>query len=175
MKLDKGVDTGPILGQANIRIADWDNTGTLTEKLANIGGEMLIDFLPRWADGKVIPVLQEEKKASYTTKLEKTDGEIDWNKTTAEIWRRVRACQPWPGAYTHWQGKQLKIIEAVPLAAESSVPGRVVALKVKPGLGIETAAGILGLVQLQLEGKRAMSSEEFLRGQRQIVGAVLQN
>ncbi|HXX59466.1 MAG TPA: methionyl-tRNA formyltransferase [Dehalococcoidales bacterium] len=171
MKLDKGVDTGPVLGQLKVKVADWDNTGTMTEKLAVLGGQMLVDLLPRWTAGKIIPRFQDGTRASYTVKLEKKDGEIDWRKPAIEIWRQVRACQPWPGAVTRLLGKQLKIIEAVPLAGATTVPGKVVALQTKPGLGIETSSGILGLVQIQLEGKRVMNGEEFLRGQRQMIGS----
>jgi len=173
MQLDKGVDTGPVLGQVKVRLADWDTTGTLTEKLSSIGGQLLIELLPRLIAGKLVPTPQDGKLASYTKKLEKADGEINWSKPAVEIWRQVRACQPWPGAFTHWQAKQLKIIEAVLLPGESTTRGRVISLPGKPFLAVETAAGILGLVQVQMEGKRVMTGEEFLRGQRQIIGCYL--
>jgi len=173
MQLDKGVDTGPVLGQVKVRLADWDTTGTLTEKLSSIGGQLLIELLPRLIAGKLVPTPQDGKLASYTKKLEKADGEINWSKPAVEIWRQVRACQPWPGAFTHWQAKQLKIIEAVLLPGESTTRGRVISLPGKPFLAVETAAGILGLVQVQMEGKRVMTGEEFLRGQRQIIGCSL--
>ncbi|HXY74949.1 MAG TPA: methionyl-tRNA formyltransferase [Dehalococcoidales bacterium] len=173
MQLDKGVDTGPVLGQVKVRLADWDTTGTLTEKLSSIGGQLLIELLPRLIAGKLVPTPQDGKLASYTKKLEKADGEINWSKPAVEIWRQVRACQPWPGAFTHWQAKQLKIIEAVVLPGESTTHGRVVSLPGKPHLAIETAAGILGLAQVQMEGKRVMTGEEFLRGQQQIIGCSL--
>jgi methionyl-tRNA formyltransferase len=173
IQLDRGVDTGPVLGQAKVRVADWDTTGTLTEKLASIGGQLLIELLPRWAAGKITPTPQDDKLASYTKKLEKADGEINWHKPAVDILRQVRACQPWPGAFTHWQAKQLKIVEALLLPGEVSKPGRVISLSVKPFLAIETGLGILGLAQVQMEGKRVMTGDEFLRGQRTIVGSSL--
>lgn len=90
-------------------------------------------------------------------------------------WRKVRAFQPWPGCFTVWRGKQLKIIEAVPWAAENGVEaGQVLALK-DGGFGVATGDGILGVLRVQLEGKRAMSAAEFLRGQPQLIGSVLPN
>ena len=103
------------------------------------------------------------------------EGEIDWHLSAVEIWRRVRAFNPWPGCYTTWHGKQLRITEAVPLP-EKSVPvvGQVVALSgAEAVLGIGTGDGTLGVLRVQLEGKRAMSAADFLRGQRQFMGAVL--
>jgi methionyl-tRNA formyltransferase len=91
------------------------------------------------------------------------------------IWRRVRAFNPWPGCYTRWRGKQLKIIEVVPLPGNGvSEAGRVVALPGREAVpGVGTGKGILGVLKVQLEGKRAMSAAEFLRGQRDFIGALL--
>ena len=118
-------------------------------------------------------------EASYTREITKEDGKIDWKLPAAIIWRRVRAYQPWPEAYTYWQGKQLKIIEAVPLTAgEAPELGRVVALLPIPeqkaaAFGVGTGNGILGVLKVQIEGKRAISADEFIRGQRDFMGAVL--
>lgn len=103
----------------------------------------------------------------------KEEGEIDWRLPAVDIWRRVRAFNPWPGCHTRWRGKSLKIIEAVPLDEEkTSKAGQVVALT-KDGFGVGTGDGVLGILKVQLEGKRAMSAAEFLRGQREFIGAVL--
>jgi len=173
MRLDKGVDTGPLLAQASVAITDWDTTASLTEKLSRIGGQVLLEILPRWVRGEIEARPQDAALASYTRKVEKNDGEIDWNLSAAELWRRVRAYQPWPGCYTVWQGKQAKIIEAVPRPGQTDKPGRVVPLEGAVAFGIETGEGILGVLRLQMEGKRAMTAEEFLRGQRQWLGALL--
>ncbi len=175
MKLDAGVDTGPVLAQAQVRIMDTDTAGTLTEKLSRTGGQMLAEILPRWVSGTIVPRLQDDEKASYTRKVEKGDGEINWAKPATEIWRQVRALQPWPGSFTRWQGKQLKIIEAVPAAGNTGAPGRVVPVKEGAGFAVETGAGVLVVKQLQLEGKRVMNADEYLRGHRQFIGEVLPN
>jgi len=174
MLLDKGVDTGPILAQAAVPVTETDTAGLLTEKLAGIGAQLMLDVLPRLARNEITPRLQDKTAATYTRMLAKTDGEIDWRKPAREIARQVRAYQPWPGSYTRWQGKQLKIITAA-VAAGQGVPGKVTALPATGGVGIATPDGILVVEQLQLEGKKVMSAAEFSRGQRQFVDAVLPN
>ena len=107
-----GWDTGPVIARAQIPIADRDAAGTLADKLSRIGAQLLVDVLPRWVRGQVAPQLQDPSLANYTKKIRKEDGEIDWTRPAVEVWRRVRAYSPWPGAYTRWQGRQLKIIES---------------------------------------------------------------
>jgi methionyl-tRNA formyltransferase len=173
LALDGGVDTGPILAQASVAVTDWDTTGILTEKLSRTGGQVLLELLPRWLKGQLTARPQDAGKASYTRKVEKADGEIDWNLPATVLWRRVRAFQPWPACYTRWQGKQMKIIEAVPIDSQAERTGRVVPLAGDAAFGIETGEGILGVLRLQLESKRVMTSGEFVRGQRQFPGALL--
>ena len=171
----KKLDTGPILAAAVIPISAIDNTGTLAEKLSIIGAHLLQEALNGWLRGEITPRLQDEAGASYFGQVKKEDGEIDWKKPAVEIWRRVRAYYPWPGCFTCWRGKQLKINEAVVLAGEStSTPGSVIALPGEgAGLGIVTGEGILGVRRIQYEGKRDMTAAEFLRGQRDFIGSAL--
>lgn len=171
----KKLDTGPILAAAAIPISAIDNTGTLAEKLSIIGAHLLQEALNGWLHGEITPRLQDEAGASYFGQVKKEDGEIDWKKPAVEIWRRVRAYYPWPGCFTCWRGKQLKINEAVVLAGEStSTPGSVIALPGEgAGLGIVTGEGILGVRRIQYEGKRDMTAAEFLRGQRDFIGSAL--
>jgi methionyl-tRNA formyltransferase len=173
MMLDRGVDTGPVLVQAQVSITGWDTTGSLTEKLSRIGAQLLLEVLPRLVKGQVAPQVQNNAQATYTRLIDKEAGEIDWNQPAVELWRQVRAYQPWPSSYTRWQGKQLKIIEAVPLEGQSGTPGWVVPLAGDVAFGVETEAGILGVIRVQMEGKRIMLAGEFLRGQRQLIGALL--
>ncbi|MBI4302786.1 MAG: methionyl-tRNA formyltransferase [Chloroflexi bacterium] len=175
MLMDKGLDTGPVLARAQVPISPQDTTGSLSTKLSRIAACLLLEVLPRWVKGELTPRPQNEAEATYSRQFTKEDGEIDWHLPAVEIWRRVRAFQPWPGCYTRWQGKQLKIIEAVTLPAAEKLPaGQVIALdKGEVAFGVGTGEGVLGVSRLQLEGKRAMSGAEFLRGQRQFVGAVL--
>ena len=175
MLLDEGLDTGPILGRAQISISPQDTTGSLTAKLSLIAAQLLLEVLPRWLRGEIEPQPQNEAEATYSAQVSKAEGEIDWHLPAVEIWRRVRAFQPWPGCYTSWQGKQLKIIEAMPLPGEGAADvGQAVAVKgAEGGFGIGTGEGILGVSRVQMEGKRAISAADFLRGQRQFMGAVL--
>lgn len=175
MLMKKGLDTGPILAQAQIPVSDIDNTSSLTIKLSLIAAQLLLEVLPLWLKGEITPRLQDKTKASYQGEFSKQDGEIDWNLPATGIWRRVRAFYPWPGCYTKWHGKQIKILESIPVTSTATTnPGEVVAIKQgRARLGISTGEGVLGVFKLQLEGKRAMSTDDFLRGQRNLLGAIL--
>lgn len=178
MLIDAGVDTGPILLKRSIPIAEDDTTGTLSTRLAYLGAQALLEVLPRWVKGEIVPEPQDEQKASHTRMLRKEDGEISWDRPAAISARAVRAYTPWPGAYTHWRGKLLKIITAHALTVEPGkpVPPGTVSLREEAGhqvLAIVTGAGFLVVERLQLEGRKAMSAEEFLRGYPQIVGEAL--
>ncbi len=178
MLMDRGLDTGPILARVQIPISVQDTTGSLTAKLSLIAAQLLLEVLPRWSRGELTPQPQNEAEATYSGPISKEEGEVDWRLPAVGIWRRVRALQPWPGCYTRWQGRQLKIIEAVLLPAGRALEvGQVVALtsatESKAAFGVSTGEGILGILKVQLEGKRAMSATEFLRGQRQFTGAIL--
>ncbi len=174
MLMDEGVDSGPILSQRKVAIEPQDTTGSLTTKLAQIAAQLLAETLPLWLGGGLVPQPQPEEGATYTRLISKDEGEIDWHLPAPQIWRRVRAFYPWPGCYTRWQEKMVKVLEAIALPGGGE-PGRVRALGPDAGaaLGVETGDGILGLLRLQLEGKRAMSAEEFARGPREFVGALL--
>jgi methionyl-tRNA formyltransferase len=177
MQLDAGVDTGPMLLQRIIPVADQETTGSLTLKLATLGAQALLEALPLWIAGKITPEPQDESKATHTRMLRKEDGLLNWERAAVVIERAVRAYMPWPSAYTYWRGKLLKIISARPLQVETDagVPGTVSVHK-EAGhqyLSVVTGSGLLLVKELQLEGKKAMSAEEFLRGYGQIVGQVL--
>ena len=179
MLMDKGLDTGAVLARAPVSISAQDTTGSLTGKLSQVAARLLQEVLVRWPRGEITPQPQNEAEATYSGSISKEEGEIDWHLSAVDIWRRVRAFYPWPGCYTGWQGKQLKIIEAVPLPEQGTFEiGQVVALaptteRPKAAFGVYTGDGILGVVGVQLEGKRAMSAAEFVRGQRQFIGAIL--
>jgi methionyl-tRNA formyltransferase len=175
MLLDRGLDTGPILTQEKMAISRQDTTGSLSARLSHMAAEMLPDVLARWTAGEIKPRPQDEAQATYCAAIKKEDGEIDWRLSAEDIWRRVRAYQPWPGAYTSWRGRRLEIIEAVPLSAEGQQKvGQVVALHGgEAGFGVSAGDGILGVIKVQFQGKRAMLAADFLRGQRGLVGSVL--
>lgn len=174
MLMDAGVDTGPILAQRETPILPEDNTATLTAKLARLGADLLVDTLPSWLEGKIEPQPQNESKISYSKLITSEDGRINWHLPAMEIWRKVRAYNPWPSCYTYWQGRRFKIYEAMPLGdVKRGKVGEVVLLEPSATIGVVTGDGVLGLRQVQLEGKREMSIAEFIRGQRSFVGSVL--
>jgi methionyl-tRNA formyltransferase len=178
MLVDAGVDTGPILLQHTIPIAEDDTTGSLTIKLASLGASTLLEALPLWVRGEITPQPQDERLASYTHMLRKEDGKIDWNRPADVLARTVRAFTPWPGAYTNWGDRLLKIISAHAVQGDSSSAGRagMVGLHKEHGLQtltVTTGNGLLIIEKLQLEGKKVMNADEFLRGYSHIVGETL--
>ena len=181
MLLDKGMDTGPVLATTEVPIKAEDTTGSLTAQLARIAAPLLHEVLVRCLQSKLSPQPQDNTKATYSGQISKEEGEIDWHLSAIDIWRRVRAFQPWPGCYTRWRGRRLEIIEAVPLPVPEETllePGQVVALtpttgEVKAAFGVHTGGGLLGVIKMQLEGKRSMTTDEFLRGQRHLIGEIL--
>jgi methionyl-tRNA formyltransferase len=175
MLMDKGIDTGPVLTTVHVPVLPQDTADSLMKKLANTSAQLLLDTLPGWFRKEIKPHPQNNALASYTKMLTKEAGEIDWKLPAVQIWRQVRAYQPWPGSFTRWQGKQLKILETVPLTGEKTKEfGTVVAVKAEgAAFGISTGDGILGAIKVQLEGKKAVTAKEFLNGQRQLIGAKL--
>jgi methionyl-tRNA formyltransferase len=125
-----------------------------------------------WLRGEIKPQPQNESQTTYCQPITKDEGEIDWRLPVIDIWRRVRAFHPWPGCFTRWRGKTLKILEATPLSPQTSAKaGEVVALD--SGFGIGSGEGMLNILRVQLEGKQALGATEFLRGQRDFIGSVL--
>ncbi len=172
--MDQGLDTGPVLAQTRIAIADSDTTLSLTLRLSQVAASLLIETLPRWGKGELEARPQNEGVASYTGVISPQSGEIDWGLPALALWRRVRAFLPWPGAYTRWRGKRLKILEASPLTVGSeNEPGTVVATSRQETFSIATGDGLLVVKRVQLEGRRAMPAADFLRGQTGFIGAVL--
>lgn len=169
----KKLDTGPILTRAAIPVAPQDNTGTLLEKLSIVGSRLLLEALTDWVRGEVVPRPQDDADSNYFARITKEAGNIEWDLPAIEIWRQVRAYNPWPGSFTKWRGKRLKIIEAVPIIGDLE-KGRVAVLSNKEAdIGVGTGDGILGLLKVQLQGKRVVSAAEFLCGQQEFVGSVL--
>ncbi len=173
MLMDKGLDTGPVISQAQIPVLGYDNTGILSDKLSLVGAYLLMEVLPDWGKGRISPRPQDDAAASYFSTVTKESGEIDWAQPAEISWRKVRAYYPWPGCFTRWQGKNIKIIEALPQPAIKDVCSGQVTVLPDGSAGVGTGNGILKIIALQIEGKKPMSSTEFLRGQRQFVGAVL--
>jgi methionyl-tRNA formyltransferase len=176
MLVEKKVDSGPILSFREMAVGEEDTTGTLTGRLAILGAEMLVETIPGWVAGKIQPVVQDESLASYTKMENKEDGKLKWDLPAVELWRMIRAYQPWPGCFTTWNNARLKIIKAIPLPDTSPHnTGEVIALP-RGGLArvaVRTGNGLLGLETLQLEGKKEMPAADFIAGHRDFIGAIL--
>jgi methionyl-tRNA formyltransferase len=173
MLMDEGMDTGPILAQRSIAIELEDSAGSLGERLARLGAELLLDTLAPWLDGRIEARPQDGAQATYTKPVSKEDAVIDWALPAMEIWHRVRAYNPRPGARTWWEGDQLNVLRGRALAEWKGQggPGRVV--QTTSGVAVVTGEGALLLEEIQLAGKRTMGVEDFVRGQRQFIGSEL--
>jgi methionyl-tRNA formyltransferase len=171
--MDEGLDTGPILAQAECSITPDDTTATLTARLADLGAELLIATLPGWLTGQIHARPQDDSLATYCKPLEKADGHLDWTQDAAHLDRQVRACDPWPGAFTTWGGQRLKVLRAraLPGWRGHARPGQV--LELDGGIGVVTGQGALQLVEVQLAGKKPMTAGVFARGQRDLLGNLL--
>jgi methionyl-tRNA formyltransferase len=171
----KKLDTGPLLASAAVPIDANDTTGSLSDKLSIVGAHLLDEALSGWLRGEITPREQDESQASYFGQITKDAGEIGWSLPAAETLRQIRAYQPWPGSYTTWKGKQLKINEAEVIEESPGGPcGKVVALEeFKHGVGVITGKGILRILNLQYEGKKAMEAGGFIHGQRDFIGSNL--
>ncbi len=189
MLMDEGLDTGPLLAQATEPIRPSDTTQSLGRRLAEMGARLLTQTLPAWQRGEVQATPQDHALASYAPMLKKEDGLLDWRRPAVELWRRCRACVPWPGAFTWWRGRLLKVIESAPLrdgepgagpgevavaaAAEARARAPYPELLPEGGrvLTVGTGEGVLALLRVQLEGGRPLAGEEFARGHREVIGA----
>jgi methionyl-tRNA formyltransferase len=174
MRVAIKVDSGDIVAQSQIPILDYDTAGSLTGKLSLVSVQLLLEALPRLDREQITPRPQDESMSSYFGQLSKQDGEIDWNLPAVDIWRRIRAYSPWPGCYTEWRGKKLKILKAKTYIPYDNVSaGKMVALPDKHSMGIGTGDGVLVVSELQLEGKRVMPVGDFILGQRDFIGDIL--
>ncbi len=172
MQMDEGLDTGPILMQRAIPIADDDTTGTLTAKLAHLAAEVMLEALPRLLAGEIVPQAQDHARATMCKPIKKEEGLIDWTRPAGKIARRVRAFNPWPSAFTFWNGTMLKILRAYASPQQMNAEaGRV--LQLGKEIAVACGDGALILHEVQLAGKRTMTIEEFVRGQRSFVGSLL--
>lgn len=181
MVLDAGIDTGPMLLRRALPLAENETTASLTPRLADLGAQTLLEALPLWIGGQLVPQPQDHTQATHTRMIQKEDGRIDWTRPADLLAREVRAYIPWPTASTTWRGKSLKILDAQarPATTDNEHAGLVSSetLVTTQGprqvLRIATGQGSLLVERLQLEGKKAMSADEFLRGNVGIVGEQL--
>ncbi len=165
IRLVRAMDAGPILAQATIPMPPDARAGPLTDELFAIGAQLLAGALPLYAQGELQPQPQDDSRATYCQLLTKEHGRIDWNQPALVIERALRAYDPWPGAFTTWQGQMLKLRTAWVDAGWSGpeAPGTVLP---GPMLRVATGSGVLEIGELQPAGKRMMAASDWLRGQR---------
>lgn len=175
MQLDNGVDTGPILANKVVKIESLHDAINLTEKLFQEGADILVEVLSKLDRGSIDVSPQTEIGASVTKKFVKEDGEINWCLGAYRIERQIRACRPWPGTFTHWKDKTIKIIEGsvVDHKAISSYPPGTVVSFMDDKYVISTGDGAIGVNMIQLEGRSVMSASSFALGHKDFTGSQL--
>ena len=184
MLIVKELDAGPVLGTVATPVGPLDTSGTLTERIAELGAGLLLELLPGWLAGTIEAQPQDDALATYAPMLRKEQGGLDWSRPAEELWRRVRAFDPWPLATTRYRGERLTIHAAWPVAApEDAEPGVVCdgdGEPLSPLLPDRVARAVvacgrggLALLHVQRAGRRALDIEDYLNGDRDLIGARL--
>lgn len=169
MRMDEGMDTGPVIDRAELPILPSDTSATLHDKLAVLGGEVLRRALPRYLAGELTPVPQPTDGVVMAPMITKEDGALDFTKPAVVLERRLRAFTPWPGAFTRLDGALFKV-HAATVGQGRGEPGTVLSASAD-GLEVACGEGSLVLTSVQLEGKRVMTAQEFLSGRKLVVGS----
>ena len=175
MLTDPGIDTGDMLLARSTPIGDLETAGELSERLSKIGAELLIETLDKYLKGEISPVRQDESRMSHQPMLDKEMGRIDWSRSAAEIGCQVRGLNPWPCAFTTWNGDMLKVYLARPAETENggAKPGTVVESSAKKGLFVACGEGVLELLEIQAPNARRMQAKAYLMGKKIDAGTVL--
>jgi methionyl-tRNA formyltransferase len=173
MLMDKGMDTGDVLLTAKETIEPCDTAGTLHDRLAVSGARVLIDTLNAFADNTIQPLPQDHSHATYAPMLTKDDGLINWNKPAKFVENFLRGVTPWPGAYTFWGDKRLKIFSAGAIAADISEPPGTVLVGFPDELRVATGDGVLSIQEIQGASGKRLAIKEFLRGHPVKPGTIL--
>lgn len=173
MLMDEGVDTGDILLAREVAIGPDDTGGSLHDKLSPVAAELMVETLAGLEAGSLKPVPQDESRATYAPMLNKKHGRIDWSFPAGELALRVRAFDPWPGTFTFYQGKQIKIIKAGSEDENSKKnPGEIIRADTD-GIIVACGEGALRVLELQPPGKRKMTVGEYLAGHAMEIGACM--
>ena len=175
MRMDEGVDTGDMINKVIVPLNEKETGGSLFDRLSESGAKLLVETLPMLEDGSAVFEKQpEESTTPYAAMISKKMGELDWAKSATELERLIRGLNPWPSAFSHLNGKTLKIWEASVEEenGEKKAPGTVLQADAK-GFRIQTGEGILKIDTLQMEGKKRMDAQAFLRGYTVEEGMIL--
>ena len=178
IKMETGLDTGPILKQTEIKISPGETTETLHNKLAALGAAILLDTIKNYIKGKIKPKPQDNSRASYVKMIKKEDGKINWQKEAKEIEQMIRALNPWPGTFTEYKMKKarnkiLKVLEVEhePLKINKYQRGKIFLRKGQ--LAIQCGQDALIIKKLQPADKKAITAKEFLSGYSNLIGNIL--
>ena len=164
MQMDEGLDTGAVLLKETVPIGPRETAGSLHDRLAEAGAGLAVQAVRQIEAGTAEAVPQEEERASYVHQLTKQMGEIDWRMPAVKIDRQIRGLDPWPGAYTFWDGKRLMLHAAEPEEQQpEAVPGTVLSTDPE-GIRVAAGDGVLRITELKAEGKKRMCAADFLRG-----------
>jgi methionyl-tRNA formyltransferase len=169
MRMDVGLDTGPMLSKRSIRLTPEETAGSAFEKLSRLGADLLIETLPDYLSGKLAPTPQPEEGVTYAPMLKKEEGRLDFTQDAESLERRVRAFNPWPGAFMDVNGTPLKIHRAR-VAVGLAEAGERLVIQDQPAVG--AGGGILLLEEVQPAGKKPMNGKAFLAGARQWAGGL---
>jgi methionyl-tRNA formyltransferase len=176
-KLAPKMDSGDILGVRSLPLGGEETTGSLSAVLADLGAELLAGTLAALEQDKVRPVAQDESRASYCGLVRKEDGQIDWNAEARTIERMIRAYDPWPRAFTTWEGRRLNLLAGgvYPERVDSAgkLQGLVLDVDNRYGILVKTGAGVLYLSRLQLQAKKPLEWRSFLNGRKDFIGSQL--
>lgn len=169
MLVDETEDTGDILRQRATAIDPAEHAGLLSDRLAELGAGMLLETIPDWLDGSIVPVAQQSELATRARRVKKQQGRIDWSAAAVVIARHIRAYTPWPGASTQLDKTQIRITESsVGQGDAAEAPGTIVSTG--RTITVSTGVGVLDITRIQRAGKRELSAEEFARGIRDLIG-----
>ncbi len=173
MLMDEGMDTGAILLQERMPIAPDDTAGTLSAKLAEVGGRLLIDTLTRLEKGTLVPQPQDNARATMAPLLKKEDGLLDWTMTAEQLTNRVRGLSPWPGAYTFAKGDRWTIWRAAASGQSVDTAPGTVHSTTKDAILVTTGNGLLAITELQPANGRRMAAAQYLAGHPLSPGLIL--
>ncbi len=175
MMMDVEMDTGDMLEKTVVKLNPDETGGSLFDRLSLLGGDLILSTLSKLEKGEITPQPQDHAQATYVKKISKSMGDIDWTMDAVSIERLVRGLNPWPSAFTRWNGKMLKIWEAKVLPdLETKAPCGSVISASDEGLKIQTGNGVLCVTSLQLEGKKRMDTAAFLRGYQVESGFIME-
>lgn len=172
-QMDIGIDTGDIILTKELAIADDETGGGLFDKLAVVGAEACVEAMEQIANGNATRTPQNHEEATHVSMISKEFGNIDWKKSAVEIERLIRGLNPWPSAYTKLDGKTFKIWKAAVISENSGANPGCVCKVSKDALEVQTGEGVLSLLEVQLEGKKRMEADAFLRGYSVEEGSLL--